>query len=213
LRGLQQLVALPPPARGPGHGGLHLLRLPPITETFTDRRLCAAVVDRPTFGGNIIETGPDYYRLTRARTARWPGSPGIERPNEPPDSHNRAEPPVNSSTPVSPSRARALLTLKERQQVALEIERRQLTACSNRYPTRWPDRRDAERQHLPFQRRARPPPLPRCGSSTSRRWSSPRHTWFPGEVDALPPALITRRPQSATRPRLAPASRKNDPGA
>ena len=40
------------------------------TKTFTDPRLCAAIVDRPTFGGNIIETGTDSYRLaqTRART-------------------------------------------------------------------------------------------------------------------------------------------------
>lgn len=32
-------------------------------------RLCAAIVDRLTFGGNIIETGTDSYRLatTRAR--------------------------------------------------------------------------------------------------------------------------------------------------
>ncbi|MBM7443238.1 hypothetical protein JOC24_006686 [Streptomyces sp. HB132] len=40
-------------------------------------RLCAAIVDRFTFGGNIIETGTDSYRLatTRARAeqqaARW----------------------------------------------------------------------------------------------------------------------------------------------
>jgi DNA replication protein DnaC len=40
------------------------------TKTFTDPRLCAAIVDRLTFGGNIIETGTDSYRLaqTRART-------------------------------------------------------------------------------------------------------------------------------------------------
>lgn len=29
------------------------------TKTFTDPRLCAAIVDRLTFGGNIIETGSD----------------------------------------------------------------------------------------------------------------------------------------------------------
>jgi len=42
------------------------------TKTFTDPRLCAAIVDRLTFGGNIIETGSDSYRLaqTRARTQR-----------------------------------------------------------------------------------------------------------------------------------------------
>jgi DNA replication protein DnaC len=40
------------------------------TKTFTDTRLCAAIVDRLTFGDSIIETGTDSYRLatTRART-------------------------------------------------------------------------------------------------------------------------------------------------
>ena len=39
------------------------------TKTFTDPRLCAAIVDRLTFNGTIIETGTDSYRLasTRAR--------------------------------------------------------------------------------------------------------------------------------------------------
>jgi DNA replication protein DnaC len=37
------------------------------TRTFTDPRLCAAIVDRLTFGGNIIETGTDSYRLAHAR--------------------------------------------------------------------------------------------------------------------------------------------------
>ncbi len=39
------------------------------TKTFTDPRLCAVIVDRWTFGGNIIETGTDSYRLAvnRAR--------------------------------------------------------------------------------------------------------------------------------------------------
>ncbi|MFI1255343.1 IS21-like element helper ATPase IstB [Streptomyces netropsis] len=42
------------------------------TKTFTDPRLCAAIVDRLTFGGNIIETGTDSYRLaqTKAQAAR-----------------------------------------------------------------------------------------------------------------------------------------------
>ncbi|MDH6436017.1 hypothetical protein M2158_004557 [Streptomyces sp. SAI-144] len=35
---------------------------------FTDPRLCAAIVDRLTFGGNIIETGTDSYRLAHAKT-------------------------------------------------------------------------------------------------------------------------------------------------
>jgi DNA replication protein DnaC len=38
------------------------------TKTFTDPRLCAAIVDRLTFGGNLIETGTDSYRLAHART-------------------------------------------------------------------------------------------------------------------------------------------------
>ncbi|MER5326897.1 IS21-like element helper ATPase IstB [Streptosporangium roseum] len=37
------------------------------TRTFTDPRLCAAIVDRLTFAGNIIETGTDSYRLAQTR--------------------------------------------------------------------------------------------------------------------------------------------------
>jgi DNA replication protein DnaC len=37
------------------------------TKTFTDPRLCTAIVDRPTFNGTIIETGTDYYRLAQSR--------------------------------------------------------------------------------------------------------------------------------------------------
>lgn len=33
------------------------------TKTFTDPRLCAAIVDRLTFNGINIETGTDSYRL------------------------------------------------------------------------------------------------------------------------------------------------------
>jgi DNA replication protein DnaC len=33
------------------------------TKTFTDPRLCAAIVDRLTFNGPVIETGTDSYRL------------------------------------------------------------------------------------------------------------------------------------------------------
>jgi hypothetical protein len=39
------------------------------TMTFTDPRLCAAIVDRLTFGGNIIETGTDSYRLAHTKAA------------------------------------------------------------------------------------------------------------------------------------------------
>ena len=37
------------------------------TKTFTDPRLCAAIVDRITFGGTILETGTDSYRLAHSR--------------------------------------------------------------------------------------------------------------------------------------------------
>lgn len=33
------------------------------TKTFTDPRLCAAIVDRLTFNGAIIQTGTESYRL------------------------------------------------------------------------------------------------------------------------------------------------------
>ncbi|MFF2937755.1 ATP-binding protein, partial [Streptomyces mirabilis] len=47
------------------------------TKTFTDPRLRAAIVDRLTFNGTIIETGTDSYRLatTRAR-AEQPAKAG-----------------------------------------------------------------------------------------------------------------------------------------
>jgi DNA replication protein DnaC len=37
------------------------------TRTFTDPRLCAAIVDRLTFNGHIIETGTQSYRLARTK--------------------------------------------------------------------------------------------------------------------------------------------------
>ncbi len=40
------------------------------TRTFTDPRLCAAIADRLTFGGNIIETGTESYRLASTKAAR-----------------------------------------------------------------------------------------------------------------------------------------------
>jgi DNA replication protein DnaC len=43
-----------------------LVRSLPFSEwqkTFTDQRLCSAIVDRLTFNGHIIETGTDSYRL------------------------------------------------------------------------------------------------------------------------------------------------------
>jgi DNA replication protein DnaC len=40
------------------------------TKTFTDPRLCAAIVDRLTYKGQIIETGTSSYRLAHARANR-----------------------------------------------------------------------------------------------------------------------------------------------
>ena len=37
-------------------------------KTFTDPRLCAAIVDRLTFGSTIIETGTHSYRLAHSRS-------------------------------------------------------------------------------------------------------------------------------------------------
>jgi DNA replication protein DnaC len=42
-------------------------------KTFTDPRLCAAIVDRLTFGGTIVDTGTSSYRLARTR-ARQQGA-------------------------------------------------------------------------------------------------------------------------------------------
>jgi len=36
--------------------------------TFIDPRLCAAIIDRLTFAGNILETGTTSYRLAHAKT-------------------------------------------------------------------------------------------------------------------------------------------------
>ncbi len=38
--------------------------------TLTDPRLCAAIVDRLTFGGHITETGTQSYRLTASLAQR-----------------------------------------------------------------------------------------------------------------------------------------------
>jgi len=43
------------------------------TKTFTDPRLCAAIVDRLTFNGAIIETGTDSYRLAHSLNRASPG--------------------------------------------------------------------------------------------------------------------------------------------
>jgi len=43
------------------------------TKTFTDPRLCAAIVDRLTFNGTIIETGTESYRLAQTRAKQQRG--------------------------------------------------------------------------------------------------------------------------------------------
>lgn len=39
-------------------------------KTFSDPRLCAAIVDRLTFNGRIIETGTTSYRLAQTRASK-----------------------------------------------------------------------------------------------------------------------------------------------
>jgi len=39
-------------------------------KTFTDPRLCAAILDRRTFGAHIIETGTQSYRLAHTLAHR-----------------------------------------------------------------------------------------------------------------------------------------------
>lgn len=69
------------------------------TKTFTDPRLCAAIVDRLTFNGAIIETGTDSYRLatTRARAAE-PAKPadilGGSPPSRAASRHRKHSPPA-----------------------------------------------------------------------------------------------------------------------
>jgi DNA replication protein DnaC len=50
--------------------------------TFTDPRLCSAIVDRLTYNGTIIETGTESYRLahTRARQDSQNGKTASKRP-------------------------------------------------------------------------------------------------------------------------------------
>ena len=44
------------------------------TATFTDPRLCAAIVDRLTFDAHIIQTGAGSYRLRTTAARRQAGS-------------------------------------------------------------------------------------------------------------------------------------------
>ena len=43
------------------------------TSTFTDPRLCAAIVDRLTYDAHIIQTGTDSYRLRTAKARHQAG--------------------------------------------------------------------------------------------------------------------------------------------
>lgn len=40
------------------------------SRTFTDPRLCAAIVDRLTFNATLIETGTESYRLARSEAQK-----------------------------------------------------------------------------------------------------------------------------------------------
>ena len=55
------------------------------TSAFTDPRLCAAIVDRLTYDGCIIQTGSRSYRLRTAAARRQPvpGPPPEERNGQP----------------------------------------------------------------------------------------------------------------------------------
>jgi DNA replication protein DnaC len=70
------------------------------TRTFTDPRLCAAIVDRLTYNGTIIETGTESYRLAHSKArqmsktdialqrnspSRGPKLPDGSEPNRHPD--------------------------------------------------------------------------------------------------------------------------------
>ncbi len=50
------------------------------TKTFTDPRLCAAIVDRLTFNGHIIETGTTSYRLAHTRAQQAATRPDTTPP-------------------------------------------------------------------------------------------------------------------------------------
>ncbi len=56
------------------------------TKTFTDPRLCAAIVDRLTFNGTIIETGTHSYRLAHTQQHQVPDAGGGSESNRHPGS-------------------------------------------------------------------------------------------------------------------------------
>lgn len=39
-------------------------------QTFTDPRLCTAIIDRVTFNAHIVETGTESYRFTQTQRGR-----------------------------------------------------------------------------------------------------------------------------------------------
>jgi DNA replication protein DnaC len=53
------------------------------TKTFTDPRLCAAIVDRLTYNATIIETGTTSYRFTHTQNPNPPSGPESSRPGGP----------------------------------------------------------------------------------------------------------------------------------
>jgi IstB-like ATP binding protein len=59
------------------------------TKTFTCPRLCAAIVDRLTFAGNIIETGTCSYRLAHPQRHRIVSGHRTEAANEPDSTASR----------------------------------------------------------------------------------------------------------------------------
>ena len=61
----------------PWHGGARTVLIlskstPRLSANRTPPRLCAAIVDRLTFGGTIIETDTDSYHLAQTRAACRP---------------------------------------------------------------------------------------------------------------------------------------------
>jgi hypothetical protein len=53
---------------------------PGRARTFTDPRLCAAIVDRITFQAHIIETGTESFRLRTTQRNRPQARSGPSRP-------------------------------------------------------------------------------------------------------------------------------------
>jgi DNA replication protein DnaC len=82
------------------------------TRTFTDPRLCAAIVDRLTFRATIIETSTESYRLAHARhhakrsITRTTGCPPPRVPRRRqriPNQTNKTPPPSHAHPKVVPN--------------------------------------------------------------------------------------------------------------